>query len=116
MFDNIGDKIKLLAKGLTVLGIILSIIYGIVLIASDEDLIFIGFLVIIVGSSLFWIGSVTLYGFGEMINQLEYSNKNTYNLCMLLKELVIENREETKLLRSYLASSKKTTKEHTTDD
>ena len=84
MFDNIGDKIKTLAKVSTVLGIVISVIYGIVLMVSD--LIFVGFLVMILGSLLFWISSFTLYGFGEMINQLEYSNSNSKKIYDLLNK------------------------------
>ena len=86
MFDNIGDKIKTLAKVSTVLGIVISVIYGIVLMVSDEDLIFVGFLVMILGSLLSCIGSFTLYGFGEMINQLEYSNSNSKKIYDLLNK------------------------------
>ena len=89
MFDNIGDKIKTLAKVSTVLGIVISVIYGIVLMVSDEDLIFDGFLVMILGSLLFWISSFTLYGFGEMINQLEYSNSNSKKIYDLLNKKII---------------------------
>ncbi len=86
MFNNIGDKIKKLAMVSTILGIIISVIYGIVLMASDNDLIFVGLLVIVLGSLLFWIGSFTLYGFGEMINQLEYSNSNSKKIYDLLNK------------------------------
>lgn len=92
MFDNIGDKIKVLAKISTILGIVIFVIYGIVLMV--EGLIFVGFLVMVLGSVLSWIGSFTLYGFGEIINQLEYSNSNSqriYDLLILNRNDILTN-------------------------
>lgn len=67
MFDNVGSKIKALASFFCWGGIIASIIGGIILIGLDEDLIFAGFAVIVIGSLLSWISSFVLYGFGELV-------------------------------------------------
>ena len=71
MFDNIGAKIKGVAVATTCLGIISSIIYGFVLIASgiggDDGDILDGLFVIVLGSLGSWLGSLTLYGFGQLI-------------------------------------------------
>lgn len=67
MFDNVGSKIKALASFFCWGGIIASIIGGIILIGLDEDLIFAGIVVIVIGSLLSWISSFVLYGFGELV-------------------------------------------------
>lgn len=67
MFENIGNKIKTLAKVLCWIGIIVSVIVAIVLFASDDDLVGIGFLVLIGGSLISWIGSFVLFGFGQLV-------------------------------------------------
>ena len=78
MFNNIGGKIKVLAKVLCWVGIIVSVLVGIILIASaaggsgysgftDSATIVLGILTIIVGSISSWVGSFVLYGFGELV-------------------------------------------------
>lgn len=84
MFNNIGKKIKTLAKVICWLGIIGSIITGIVLIAvglddlssrysSDEGVIMIvaGLLTMVVGSIISWVGSFKLYGFGDVVDNVQ---------------------------------------------
>lgn len=48
-------------------GIIASVIGGIILITLDEDLVWAGLAVIIIGSLLSWVSSFVLYGFGELV-------------------------------------------------
>ena len=67
MFDNVGSKIKAFASFFCWGGIIASIIGGIILIGLDEDLIFAGIAVIVIGSLLSWVSSFVLYGFGELV-------------------------------------------------
>lgn len=84
MFDNIGGKIKGLAKFICWAGIIISIIGGIVIIASssqsygyyygrhiDGSMVATGIVVMVVGSLCSWIGSFVLYGFGELVENSE---------------------------------------------
>ena len=81
MFDNIGRKIKSLSQFVCWIGIICSVISGIVITASDEDLMFLGFLIMIIGPLVSWISSFTLYGFGQLIentDQLVLNAKKTY--------------------------------------
>lgn len=79
MFNNIGGKIKGLAKFMCWLGIIVSVIAGIILIIgatnrngyysyTDTNMIITGILVMVMGSILSWIGSFVLYGFGELVD------------------------------------------------
>ena len=84
MFDNIGRKIKTLAQVVCWIGIIGSVISGIVMMANDEDLAFLGFMIMVIGSLVSWVSSFTLYGFGQLIENTDqlvlnaekpYSNK-----------------------------------------
>ena len=83
MFSNIGNKIKGLAITLTVLGIITSIIYGIIVASTASELsgfaknagVIGGLLIIVVGSVLSWIGSLVLYGFGQLVESAQNIEK-----------------------------------------
>ena len=75
MFENIGNKIKTLAKVLVVVGIIASFVSGVVIIASTDDPI--GLLVMILGSISFLISSYLIYGIGELIDITSKIEKNT---------------------------------------
>lgn len=72
-FNNIGRKIKILAKTITGIGITASVIYGIVVVWQSNSPIFIiqGLLTMIVGSLISWLSSVTLYGFGQLIENTD---------------------------------------------
>ncbi len=89
IFSNIGGKIKALAKFIFIAGIILSIVLGIMIIASfstttktyynyargyyytrtstDGGMVALGIGVIVVGFLLSWVGTVVLYGFGQLV-------------------------------------------------
>ena len=68
MFDNIGSKIKTLAKVVCWIGIIGSIIAGIAMIATLGEVgVLSGPLTIVLGALLSQVGSFVLYGFGEMV-------------------------------------------------
>ena len=76
MFNNIGVKIKGLAKFICWAGIVICIIAGIIMLVQAKDaysgvrptLILIGLAIMIIGSLLSWIGSFLLYGFGELVD------------------------------------------------
>ena len=77
MYDNIGEKIKGLAKAAFIVEAIMAAIVGIALLASDEDLILTGLLVLLVGPIVAWVSSWLLYGFGELIDRVSEIAKNT---------------------------------------
>jgi len=89
MWDNIGGKIKGFAKFIAWLGIIASIIGGIVLFVIGGNMRYgsgayvgLGFLVIIGGSLISWISSWFWYGFGELIektSEIEYNTRANKN-------------------------------------
>lgn len=69
MFENIGKKIKGLAKVVAYLGMIASVIGGISIMADGSDVaILIGLLVMISGMIAAWIGSFFAYGFGQLVD------------------------------------------------
>ena len=103
MFDNIGGKIKVLAIVGCWIGIISSIISGIAMMVEDEDLVFLGFLVMAIGSLVSWTSSFVLYGFGELIENSEATNSNTYEIRRLLMRIAPEEKKEP--VKSYLSST-----------
>jgi len=66
MFDNIGGKIKTLAKVVCWIGIIVSVILGLLSRNAITALLFIG-----IGSLGSWIGSFMTYGFGQLIENTD---------------------------------------------
>ena len=77
MYDNIGKKIKGLAKAIFIAQGSSMAITGIVLMCIDEDLILYGILTLILGPILAWIFSWLLYGFGELIDKVSDIERNT---------------------------------------
>ena len=67
MFDNIGGKIKTLAQVITWIGILASIISGIAIMTIDDEMIFVGLMVMIFGALSSWVSSFVLYGFGQLV-------------------------------------------------
>lgn len=101
MFNNIGKKIKTLAKVVCWLGIIGGIISGLSLIAvgaagsgitvnsngstsfvSGMALVVAGIILLVLLPLLAWVSSFMLYGFGEMVDnvsELKQSNEEMLN-------------------------------------
>ena len=73
MFDNIGKKIKTLAKVTAIVGIVCSFVTGLFMIMNyyfHEELLLEGILVIVLGSLGSWIGCFVLYGYGEKVDKI----------------------------------------------
>ncbi len=84
MFANIAYKIKMTAKIICVIGIGLSCIIGfsMLLIGVAEEeywLFFAGMFWAVVGSISSWVGSFTLYGFGQLIDNTDPDYRNSIN-------------------------------------
>ena len=82
MYENIGGKIKTLARVICWIGIVLSIVLGLILLialSTDSPAIRIAVAipVMILGAVLSWIGSFTLYGYGELIELTAKIERNT---------------------------------------
>ncbi len=67
MFDNIGRKIKGLAAVICWIGIIASVFFACLLFAYEYTVV-LGVFLFFVGPLASWIGSFTLYGFGQLID------------------------------------------------
>ncbi|PKM38958.1 MAG: hypothetical protein CVV04_11555 [Firmicutes bacterium HGW-Firmicutes-9] len=85
MFNSIGTKIKVAAKVITWIGIIGSIIAGIIIISiglynENGGLLGIGFGILLGGSFISWISSWFIYGYGELIEKTSEIAKNTSTL------------------------------------
>lgn len=78
MFDDIGGKLKTVAKVFCWIGIVCSVIFAIVFFASNDrynPTVLPGFICLIVGPLASWLGSLTLYGFGELIDLTRQNNQ-----------------------------------------
>ena len=71
MYNNIGRKIKGLAKAIFFIEAIAAIVCGCALFVDglDGSIILIALLVMVGGSIVAWISSWLLYGYGEMIEK-----------------------------------------------
>lgn len=69
MYENIGKKIKEMAKVVAIVLAVLAVIGGMVMIAVDSYLLVPGLLTMLLGPVLAWLGSFVLYGFGELVDK-----------------------------------------------
>ena len=67
MFDNVGGKIKSVAKAITYIGISFSTILGLIVMFSNGNTPVPGLLIFVIGYLASWLSSLTLYGFGQLI-------------------------------------------------
>ena len=82
MFDNIGGKIKTLAKVFFIIGVTASIVLAFIIpnVIPDETIAAIGLIVTIVfGGLASYLGAMGLYGFGQLIDNTDklVTNQNT---------------------------------------
>ena len=90
-YDNIGDKIKGLAKVTFVVEAIAAVISGFAFMASDEDLILIGLLLLGGGPFVAWVSSWLLYGFGQLIENSDIIATGRNQVVEAPAETVSEN-------------------------
>lgn len=69
MFNNIGGKIKNIAKYVCYVEIACCIIAGIAMMFMENFLG--GIAIALLGSAAVWLGSVTMYGFGHLIENTD---------------------------------------------
>ncbi len=78
MFDNVGEKIKTLAKVMFGIGCVLGfILFFLFMSIEDADFWYIGLILLIVLPFLSLISAWFLYGYGEIIENTAISAKNT---------------------------------------
>ena len=102
MFDNIGGKIKTVAATIAWLGIIGSIIIGIIIIAEANDSYYPsamgtlgGWLVMIVGSLSSWVSSFTLYGLGQLIENTDTISSEMESIRHIASGYVVNASDKT---------------------
>ena len=91
MFDNIGEKIKGLAKVTFIVEAIGAIIMGIIFLA--DDLILTGLLTLIGGPVIAWISSWALYGIGEAAEYAKSANYYAKQAFEKVNEKHTENKK-----------------------
>ncbi len=128
MFSNIGGKIKGLAKVIFIAGVILSIILGIVFIADNAKnseryynyitgyyytrtsinggMVALGIGLIFVGFLLSWVGTVVLYGFGQLVGNYSILAKRKEECSAQPKEKQSDNSEVIKVEEGTLEIDK----------
>ena len=96
MYDNIGNKIKDLAIVVFVIEAIASVVAGIALWVDTEEWIYA--LVVFLGPFVAWISSWLLFGFGEIIVNLDAIEHHTRLLTHPeeIKEMQLAEKEEKK--------------------
>lgn len=78
MYENIGGKIKMMAKITAIVLAAAAVIAGIaVLIVTEGDGALIALPIMIIGPFFAWISSFILYGFGELIDKVSEIERNT---------------------------------------
>lgn len=71
MFDNIGSKLKSVAKTYAWVGIILFGIVGLITMFANPDTPIPGILVIAIGCGSSYASSLVLYGFGQIVENTD---------------------------------------------
>lgn len=70
MYENIGSKLKNLAKWSFIVEAVGAVITGISLLTTDENYILSGTLTLVFGPIVAWVGSWILYAFGQLIEDV----------------------------------------------
>ncbi len=83
MYENIGGKIKGLAKWIFIVEALGSIITGLIL-AFEEDSLFI--LMAICGPIVAWVSSWVLYAFGELVEKICDNESHNKEILKLLRQ------------------------------
>ena len=80
MFDNVGGKLKTVAKVEMIIGIVASVILGFTFLTGGR--VFAGLLIVIAGVLSSWFGSLVIYGIGQAVENSEtilYSTRTQTN-------------------------------------
>lgn len=93
MFNNMGRKIKVLAKILCWIGIIASAVFGFLFGTKDDETLslIIGIAIIIFGTLFSWIGSFLLYGFGQLVENSDILVQNSDRM-LELRQRAMQNK------------------------
>ena len=89
LYENIGDKVKRLAKVVFAIESIAAIIYALVLMCTDAVLA--GLIVLVVGPLVAWVSSWVLYAFGELVEKTVANESHTKNILKILQDKESQN-------------------------
>ena len=78
MFENVGEKIKLVAKISFICLCIASFVVAIYYWSGFDESTFIGFLILVAGCAVSYVGSLFLYAFGELVEKTTKIEQNMY--------------------------------------
>ena len=110
MFNNVGEKLKNLAAFFTWVGIVFSVILGIVVIKLS---VIIGLLVMVAGSLLSWIASLGMYAFGELVDNTSIiagKKVNTEARTTTLRVASVTSSQDAKRTAFYTSNNTQTSK------
>lgn len=110
MYNNVGQKIKGVAIGLFLSEAVGAIVSGIALMATDEDFILLGILLLVVGPFVAYLMSLFVYGFGELIEKTaDVAEKAQFNPQKNVKKATKESKK--KEVQAYIKVEKAEPKE-----
>ncbi len=89
MYENVGSKIKTVAKVFCVIIGIASIIAGIAMWVTTGNVAF--SVLMIFGPLLAWLSSLVMYGFGELIENVAIVKNSAVSIVKLSKNIVAAN-------------------------
>ena len=98
MYNNIGHKIKTLATVIAVIGMIASLLLGVILISKEEFVL--GIIVAAIGCLLSWLSSFTLFGYGCLIENTDALAEVSYRTLENTAKMVQTCNEIKKSLES----------------
>ena len=99
MFDYVGSKLKTVSKIVCGIGILCSVIAGIIFMAVTEPwdfgaiYFFIGIAIAALGSVIFWAASLVIYGFGELIEKVSSIEENIPQIENIASAILSESRK-----------------------
>ena len=109
MFNNIGKKLKVVAVVFCWIGIVASVVFGIILIDDYDEVV--GAVTLVVGVLSSWIGSFALYGFGQLVENSDLQTERMWKAQTDMEKLTSEFLSFTQAANEYM--SKKETKQRT---
>ena len=84
MYNDVGKKIKDVARGLFVVETIAAVVLGLVM--MDAENIVAGIFLLVIGPLVSWIFLLFTYGFGEMIEKISVMEKRSEDMYLMVKD------------------------------
>lgn len=112
LYENIGGKIKGLAKFIFVIEAIGAIIAGTLFMFNNPNLTFVGFLILALGTIAAWVSSWVLYAFGELVEKTCDNESNNYYIAKQINEI----NENVKLLANPMVREAEKTSKHKVEE